>query len=267
MSKTANPASYEVIVLGAGYGGLMAALGLSGKSALTRIALVNDSDRFVERIRLQENISGPIADRLPPLDRFLAQTKVEFIRGRVTALDSVKRTVQIERDGKTIEIEFGRCIYALGSSIDKISVPGVFEHAYRLDPGDGQRSAAALRSKLGAGTGQGLHVAVVGGANTATEAAGEIKAALPEAHVTMISRSRAGDFKKGARLETMARSELKRLGIRLIDGQAIIEVRADGIVTAAGEVITAGICVWAGGVRASPIAKEAGSPPISKTAS
>src|SRR5262249_50376306 len=160
------------------------ALGLSGRNAFTRIALISESDRFVERIRLQEKISGPVADRLPPLDRFLAKTKVEFIRGRVTALDPVNRNVQIERNGETAKIAFGDCIYALGSSFDKASVPGVFEHAYRLDPGDGDRSAAALRAKLGAGARHGLNVAVVGGANTATEAAGEIKGAWPQTHVT-----------------------------------------------------------------------------------
>jgi NADH dehydrogenase FAD-containing subunit len=258
MAQSANLASYEVIVLGAGYAGLMAALGLSRRNAFTRIALISEFDRFAERIRLKEKISGPVADRLPPLDSFLARTKVEFIRGRVMALDPVNRNVQIKRNGETEEIAFGHCIYALGSSIDKTSVPGVLEHAYRLDPGGGHRSAVALRSKLGVSSGRGLHVAVVGGANTATEAAGEIKAGWPEAHVTMISRSRAGDFKKGARLESIARSELNRLGIWLIDGQTVVEVRADGIVTAAGEVIPADICVWAGGVRAAPIAREAG---------
>jgi NADH dehydrogenase FAD-containing subunit len=258
MTETSNPASYDVIILGAGYGGLMAALGLAGRSALMRIALVNDSSTFSERIRLQETLSGPVADRLPCLDRFLAKTKIKFILARVTAIDPVKRTVRIERAGETSDLPFERCIYALGSCIDQTSVPGIAEHAYRLDPGEGNRSASALRAKLGASKGQGLHVAVVGGANTATEAAGEIKATWPEAHITMISRSRAGDFKKGARLETIARTELKRLGIRLIDGQAVTEVQAGGIVTAAGDVIPADICVWAAGVRAAPIAKEAG---------
>src|SRR5262249_29295294 len=158
-----------------GYAGLMATLGLAGRNALSRIALVNESDEFVERIRLQEGISGAVAPRLPPLATYLAGTKVTFIRGRVESLDATKRCVEINFDGEVRKLRFDRCIYALGSRIDETSVRGVAEHAYRLDPGDGPRSVAALRSKLAASAGLGVRVVVVGGANTATEAAGEIK--------------------------------------------------------------------------------------------
>src|SRR5215475_11829504 len=136
---------------------------------------------------------------------------VTFIRGRVESLDATKRCVEINLHGEVRKLSFDRCIYALGSRIDETSVRGVAEYAYRLDPGDGPRSVAALRSKLGASAGLGVRVVVVGGANTATEAAGEIKATCPTAEVTMVSRSRAGDFKKGPRLERTARAELRRL--------------------------------------------------------
>ena len=73
----------------------------------------------------------------------------------------------------------------------------------------------------------------------------------------MISRSRAGDFKKGKRLERITGVELTRLGVRLIDGQAVTEVRVADVVTASGEVIPADVCVWAGGLRAASVAKDA----------
>lgn len=258
MANTAPSPAYEVIVLGAGYGGLMAALGLAGRNPLSRIALVSESDQFVERIRLQEGITGPVVARMPPLAAFLAGTKITFIRGRVESLDAISHRVKIDIDGNTREIAFDRCVYALGSHIDDASVQGVAEHAYRLDSGDGPRSVAALRSKLAASAGRAVRVIVVGGANTATEAAGEIKTTWPQAEVTMISRSRAGDFKKGLQLERIARTELLRLSIHLIDRQTVIEVRATEVVTASGEIIPADICVWAGGLRVASIAKDAG---------
>jgi NADH dehydrogenase FAD-containing subunit len=253
-----SSADYEVIVLGAGYAGLMAALGLAGRNPLSRIALVSESDQFVERIRLQEGISGAVAPRLAPLATFLADTKVSFIRGRIETLDATRRCVDINIEGEVRKLRFDRCVYALGSHIDETSVRGVAEYAYRLDPGDGPRSVAALRSRLAASARQGVRVVVVGGANTATEAAGEIKATYPRAEVTMVSRSRAGDFKKGPRLEQIARAELRRLGVRLIDGQTITEVRRADVVTASGDTISADICVWAGGLRAASVATDAG---------
>jgi NADH:quinone reductase (non-electrogenic) len=95
MMKAVDATTYEVIILGAGYGGLMAALGLAGRSRLTRIALVSERDHFVERIRLQEQVSGRIADRMPPLAAFLAKTKVAFICGQVKSLDALKRCIRI----------------------------------------------------------------------------------------------------------------------------------------------------------------------------
>ena len=258
MAKVADTLGYEVIVLGAGYAGLMAALGLAGRNRLTRIALVSRDEEFVERIRLQEGVSRTVTTRMPPLADFLANTKVEFIRGHVEALDAVKRSVRVGVGGDNREFTFDRCIYALGSRIDEVSVRGVADHAYRLDPGSGSRFVGALRSKLEASAGQSIRVVIVGGANTATEAAGEIKATWPTVEVTMISRSRGGDFKKGARLEHVVRAELQRLGVRLIDDQTVVEVRATEIVTASGDIIPADICVWAGGLRAAPIAREAG---------
>lgn len=91
MEDSVNVAAYEVVILGSGYAGLMAALGLAGRNPLKRIALISDRDEFVERIRLQENVSGPVADRIPPLPSFLADSKITFIRGRIAALDPVRR--------------------------------------------------------------------------------------------------------------------------------------------------------------------------------
>ena len=73
MTDTTSPSSYDVVILGAGYAGLMAALGLAGRNSLSRVALVSESDAFVERIRLQEAIAGPVAPRLPPLSGALRQ--------------------------------------------------------------------------------------------------------------------------------------------------------------------------------------------------
>lgn len=258
MAKTNGSDTYEVVILGAGYAGLMAALRLAGRNRLSRVALINDGEHFVERIRQQERVSGPVAARLPPLAVLLSKTKVDFINGHIAGLDPLNGRVQINTAGGPRQLTFDHCIYALGSHIDEDAVPGVADHAYRLDPGGGPRSVPALRSQLEARAGTAVRVVVVGGANTATEAAGEIKATWPAAAVTMVSRSRAGNFKKGASVERKARAALLRLGIRLIDGQTVSEIRPDEVITEAGMRIPAEICVWAGGLRAAPTAGRGG---------
>jgi NADH dehydrogenase FAD-containing subunit len=222
-----------------------------------RIALINVRDEFVERVRLQESIVAAVTPRIPSIAAFLAGTNVEFIRGRVTSLDADQRRIRITTDAQEREIAFDQAICALGSSIDVDLVPGVAEHAYRLEPGDGPRSAAALRTRLQQRAGQPTRVLAIGGGATAIETAGEIKSAWPDAEVTMVSRSRCGEF-KGARVEMAARGELARLGVRLIDNEVVSEVRSAEVMTKGGRSIPCDICVWSGGMRSSPIARDAG---------
>jgi NADH:ubiquinone reductase (H+-translocating) len=145
---TENLKSYDVVILGAGYAGLMAALRLGRRKWGLRVALVNRRDQFLERVRLQESIVAAVTPRIASISAFLAGTTVEFIRGSVASLDADQRRIRITTDKEEREIAFDQALYALGSNIDVDDVPGAAEHAYRLEPGDGPRSAAALRSRL-----------------------------------------------------------------------------------------------------------------------
>src|SRR5581483_9902783 len=66
------------------------------------------------------------------------------------------------------------------------AVPGVAEHAFRLEVGAGARSAAALRLRLRENADRVQRVIIIGGAETGIEAAGEIKTASPNADVVLL---------------------------------------------------------------------------------
>jgi NADH dehydrogenase FAD-containing subunit len=101
-----------------------------------------------------------------------------------------------------------------------------------------------------------VRVVAVGGGPTAVEAAGEIKATWPSAEITMVSQ-RCGDF-AGVRVETAVRAQLGRLGVTLVDGEMVSEVRPGEVITQTGRSIACDVCVWSGGMRSSPIARVAG---------
>jgi NADH dehydrogenase len=248
---------YDVVILGAGYAGLMAALRLGLPKGRLRIALVSSRPDFLERVRLQESIVAPVTSRIPSIAAFVAGTTVEFIRGSVTSLDAAQRRIRITTETQDREIAFDQAIYALGSSIDVDAVPGVAEHAYRLESGDGPRSAAALRARLRENADRPIRVVTVGGAETGVEVAGEIKTAWPNAEVIMICRSRCGDF-KGARVEKAVRADLIRLGVQLVDCETVTEVRLAEVLTDQYHSIACDICVWSGGLRALPLARDTG---------
>lgn len=258
VTQTAGPSSsYDVVVLGAGYAGLMSALRLGRRKWGLRIALVSARDEFLERVRLQETIVAAVAPRIPSISALVAGTRIDFIRGSVSLLDADGGRVRIAADGQEREITYDEAIYALGSTIAVAGVAGAAEHAYRLEAGDGPRSAAALRARLQANGDRPLRVITVGGAETGVEVAGEIKTAWPSVEVTMICRSRCGAF-KGARVEAAIRSALTRLGVKLIDHETVTEVRPGAVTTASGRSIAGDICVWSGGLVAPPLARAAG---------
>jgi NADH:ubiquinone reductase (H+-translocating) len=249
--------AYDVVILGAGYAGLMAALRLGRKRQELRIALISASDRFLERVRLQESIVTEVVPRISSISAFLAGSNIEFICGRVTSLNADQRCIRIVSDAQEQEIMFDEAIYALGSRVDVDGVPGAAEHAYRLEAAEGPRSPSALRTRLRDNADRPLRVITVGGAETAVEVAGEIKTAWPGTEMTMISSSRCGDF-KGARVESAVRTELARLGVRMIDGETVAEVHTAEVVTDGGRCVPFDVCVWSGGLRSAPVASGAG---------
>jgi len=81
-------ATHEIVVLGAGYTGMLATARLAHRTRKqnVRITLVNPSERFTERLRMHQIAAGQeLADhRIPEV---LAGTGVEFRRAAATAID------------------------------------------------------------------------------------------------------------------------------------------------------------------------------------
>ena len=76
----------KIVVLGAGYAGLLATMRLAGKTRRDNVAitLVNASKNFVERLRLHRFATN---QKIPArsLPEFLNGTGVAFVRGFVHA--------------------------------------------------------------------------------------------------------------------------------------------------------------------------------------
>lgn len=259
MLTTPNAPSetYDVVVLGAGYAGLMASLRLGRRWLGLRVALINPEDQFIERVRLQEAMIAPVRPRIASLSYYLARTPVKFIKARALSMDPARCTILIAAKGSTREIGFTQLIYALGSHVDTSNAPGASQYAHRLEPGEGLLSTAALRVALHQLAGRPARVLAVGGGPLSIEAAGEVKSTWPEMDVTLVSATRAGDFTSD-KVQAVLRRDLRRLGVALVDNERVSEIKASEVVTASGRHFAYDVCIWAAGMRAPPIAREAG---------
>ncbi|WP_405180662.1 FAD-dependent oxidoreductase [Nocardia sp. NBC_01377] len=122
---------YRLVVLGAGYTGMLAAVRLAGRTrgGNVRITLVDPSARFTERLRMHQIATG---QRLPEhrIADIVDGTGIEFVRGRATAIDTVAAQVTVD---DTVTFGYDELIYALGSGTDTSVIPGAAEHAWTLN--------------------------------------------------------------------------------------------------------------------------------------
>jgi NADH dehydrogenase FAD-containing subunit len=240
----------EIVVLGAGYAGMTAAMSLVGRTRRrggVRIRLVNADERFVERVRLHQTASGQELTQLHLPDR-VGPTGVEFVRGWVSRLDANAHTVRLA-DGQTLR--YDRLVFALGAVIDTHGVPGVEEHAYTLDTMASSESFARRLAELRSGT-----VVVVGAGITGVESAAEIAQQHPGLRVVLATRGEPAAM-MGDRARAYLTKALSRLGVEVRAQAEVVKVLPGGIELTDGHV-DADAVLWTAGVHAPRLAGEAG---------
>ncbi|MFI8279578.1 NAD(P)/FAD-dependent oxidoreductase [Streptomyces sp. NPDC085929] len=247
----AGATAHRVLVLGAGYAGMAAAIQLAARVKGHRgvhVTLVNAQERFTERMRLHMTGTG---QRLVDLSipELLAGTGAQFIRGWVTAVDTDARTVRIDDDRI---LHYDTLVYGLGGVADTTAAPGVEDHAYTLNSVQDAEVLADRLAHLGGGT-----VVVAGNGLTGVESAAEIAEQHPGLNVVLLGRS-----EPGAAMNPKARryvhSALERLGVRVRSGAEVVKVLPDAVELAGGERIPADMVLWTSGTRVSPLAAAAG---------
>ena len=241
----------EILILGGGYTGMAATLGLAGRVRRrddVHITLVNPQTRFTERLRLHQTASGEALADLQ-ISEMLADTGVDFVQGWVTATDADAQTVRID---DAYNLRYDTLVYALGAAADTEAVPGADEFAFTLNSAQDARLLAEQLDRLSEGT-----VVVAGGGLTGVESAAEITEQHPRLDVVLMSRQVPGSM-MGDKARVRLHAGLARLGVRVRAGVDIVKVMSDGVALDDGQVVTAQAVLWTTGVRVSPMAAVAG---------
>ena len=216
--------SENIVILGGGYGGAMAAARMAKRGV--PVTLIDAGDGLTERIRMHQVAAGD--DIAPvPFARLFRNLPVRTIKARVTAIDRARKKVLTTAG----EAAYDKLVYALGSTSDSR------DGAITLnDP-------RVLRDKLRTAR----SMAIVGGGLTGIELASEIAERHPHIALTLIDAGRLG-----AALS-------KRAARHLHDWFASHRVRMiENMRVGEPDSLGADVVVWAGAFRVSDIARNAG---------
>ena len=266
----------RILVLGAGFAGLWAALGAArkreeiGADADDTEILVIDRNPY-HNIRVR-NYEVELADAVIPLAKLLDPVGVKHRVADVQAIDVIRQEVVIAAEGRRETLSYDRLVLTLGSELVRPAISGLAAHTFDVDTYQAACKLDAHLAALGERTASESRstVVVVGAGFTGIEVAAEMPAKLARAGITgkprivIVDPNTPLGASMGAHGQPIVDEALSALGVESRCGVRVAAVDADGITLSSGEVISAQTVVWCAGMRASPLA-SALSPECDRT--
>ncbi|MBO8201530.1 FAD-dependent oxidoreductase [Streptomyces smyrnaeus] len=237
----------DVLVIGGGYAGVMAANRMTRRDDVT-VTLVNPRPTFVHRVRLHQLVGGT-HEAVVDFRDVLAEG-VRRIVDTVTRIDAAGRSVTLA-DGGTVR--YDHLVYAVGSGSADPQVPGAAEFAYPIATlEDVQRLLPVLGS-----TPATAPVTVVGAGPTGIETAAELAEAGRA--VTLVCGGELGPYLHPRGRRSVA-ARLAKLGVTVLDGPdtRVTAVSRDAVRLSGGREVPSRVTVWTAGFGVPDLAGRSG---------
>ena len=245
---TARNRATEVVVIGGGYAGVMAANRLTQRDDVA-VTLVNPRPEFVERLRLHQHVAGEPA---PVVDyQEILSDRIQLVVDTATAIDADGRGVTLAGGGT---LSYDYLVYAPGSgSFDLSGTPGAEKFAH---PVANLEAATRLRAVL-ADTPTTAPVTVVGSGATGIEVACEL--AEQGRAVTLVCGKVLCPYVHPKVRRKFAK-RLAALGVEVIDGPGAkaIAVSAAAVQLEDGRELDSEVTIWTAGFSVPDLARRSG---------
>jgi NADH dehydrogenase len=254
----------RILILGAGFAGLWAAIGAARKLDELHVPpgdveiLVVDRNPY-HNIRVR-NYEISLDDVALPLGGLLDPVGVRHLIGEVSGIDAVKQEVTLSSSRGDEVLSYDRLVLTLGSELVRPPIPGA---AACFDV-DTYASAVRLNDHLAAlgrlePSAEGATVVVVGAGFTGIEVATEMPAKLAQANIAnarviLVDPNPMVGAAIGEAGRPVVSEALAALGVETRPAVKLAAVDADGVTLTSGEFIAARTVVWCGGMRATPLA-------------
>ena len=265
----------KIVILGAGYGGLITALRLQKELHYNEaeVTLVNKHDYHYITTHLHMPAAGTDKPRNAKVNihDLIDDHKIKFIKSTVQKIQLQEKKVVLS-DGT---IPFDYLVIGLGGEPETFGIPGLKENAMNIRS---INSVNLIREhieyqfakyKESSDHPEYLTIVVGGAGFTGIEFVGELADRIPELCqdfnvdpklVKIINVEAAPTALPGfdPELVQYAMNLLENKGVTFKIGIAIKECKPGAVVLANGEEIKAGTIVWTGGIRGNHLVEEAG---------
>ncbi|NSL51698.1 NAD(P)/FAD-dependent oxidoreductase [Calidifontibacillus erzurumensis] len=270
----------NVVILGAGYGGLMTAVNLQRTLGVNEanITLVNKHDYHYQSTWLHEGAAGTIHhDQIRiPIKDVIQSNKIDFVKDTVVEINPKEKKVKLENG----ELSYDYLVIGLGFEAETFGIKGLKEYAFSIA---NINSARLIREHIDYCFARynnepeekrdELLTFVVGGAGfTGIEFLGELVNRIPQLcqefdidrkKVRLICVEAAPTPLPGfnQQLVEYAMDYLEQRGVEFKLGTIIKECSPEGIIVSKDdevEEIKAKTVVWAAGVRGNSIVEKSG---------
>ncbi|MDO7906353.1 NAD(P)/FAD-dependent oxidoreductase [Paenibacillus sp. JX-17] len=267
--------SKQILILGGGYGGLLAAL--SARKYMTAqdasITVINRYPTHQIITELHRLAAGSIAEKAValPLDKLLRNKDVNL------RIDSVQ---EIKPDEKKVILASGTTmsydalVVSLGSETAYFGIPGLQEYSFTLKSVDeANRIRAHVEARLDAykqsGNKADATIVIGGGGLTGVELVGEYADKLPElCQARGINPSEVALYCVEAGpailagfpqdLVDRATTSLEKRGVQFVTGVPITEMKQTEVFLKDGRSIQTSTLIWTGGVQGHAVVANSG---------
>ena len=243
----------RIVIVGAGFAGLRAALDLPATEQVTVVA----NRRWCEFLpNIHELLSGR---RTPGSLRIDAEARVRgaghrFVLDEITSIDTEGRTLKGRATG-TIPYDILLLTPGLAGTTD--GVEGAAEHALPFKSVDECARIGRRLRELAEAPGT-PRVVIVGGGLEGVEALGEILRAFPTFAVELVDGASRLLPTEPAALDRVVRAECSGFDVRIHDRTRVERVTAEAVFTDRAGRLESDLTIWTGGPARLPLLEEAG---------
>jgi NADH:ubiquinone reductase (H+-translocating) len=241
--------STHVVIIGAGYAGVMAAKRLLRTRSDITVSVVNPRPHFVQRIRLHQMIAAGY-DATVSFDSALPPT-AHRVFGTVTDIDAAVSRLTLDNG---IVLDYDYLVYAVGSRQSPSTIVGAAEHGYSVAEFE---DATRLESRLST-LDEKAAICVVGGGLTGIETAAEL-AEQRSNRITLVTGGIvAPDLSERARSAILR--TLTDLGVDIVSESRVTRIDRSSCELAGGVRVKAECTILATEFGVPELARRSGLP-------